>query len=304
MTELQLKALTAQPSENGYPLPEGETVDSLVPKLLENLGSTDSKTRELSYTVLNNWIWANGGERFSDQQLIQSAEQLTHNLFVGLGERASNSVFLRSYASLILGDIIGLDTERKFLNRSHIDVYFEKALDYFAQEVDYRTVVSDEKGWAYAVPHATDLLAYLARHPEATLSNLERILYALSTKLKGPSLPVFVYNEDERLAIAAVAVLERNYLELPVVEGWLEHLTEAPTWRAKSFEPWQEEVVKKHPWWPVYNEPPEAVNMFKNIQAFVRSLYFQLKLGRRSESFANLIPLVEGAVKRLDTGFL
>ena len=304
MTELQLlEKVASQPPENGFALPEDVLFEDLTPKLLKNLGHTHGKTRELSYTILNNWLWAGDGERFTDAQLERMAAGLADNLFLGLGETASDSVFFRAYSSLILGDIIGVDARRAFFSREEVHVYLEQALRYFGREEDYRTAVSPEKGWAHAVAHATDLLMHLADHPKLSQEGLEAVLEALAAKLKGSGQTVFLAQEDERLANAAIAVLKRG-IPPSTVQNWLDGLVEAPTWQNQSLEPWQMEVADSYPWWPVLSESPEAVNVFNNLRAFLRSLYFQLKLGKRPESLATLLPLLERAVRRLDTGFL
>ena len=305
MTELQLlEKIASQSPENGFVLPEGSRVEDLTPKLLKNLGAIHGRTRELSYAILNNWIWADDGGRFTDAQLRDMAAQLASNLSFGLGETASDSVFLRAYSSLILGDIIGLDAQRTFFSEEQIRDCLEQAIHYFERERDYRTNVSPEKGWAHAVAHATDLFMHLANHPKLSEEELEAILEALAAKLRSSGQTVFLAQEDERLANAAIAVLKRD-MPLPTVEKWLGRLAEAPTWQNQSFEPWQVDFVDKYPWWPVLSESPEAINIFNNTRTFVRSLYFQLKLGKRSEALsATLLPRLERAMQRLDTGYL
>jgi hypothetical protein len=130
------------------------------------------------------------------------------------------------------------------------------------------------------------------------------MLEIIATKLRKSGQKVFLHNEDERLANAVIAVMRRTEISQNTIHDWLNELTTASAWNQKSFDHWQEEFVQKHPWWPAYNDSPASIHVFKNIQNFIRSLYFQLKLGKRPDPLKQFLPSLEKTIKRLDTGFL
>src|SRR4029453_4636839 len=213
-------------------LPQGEWVAELTPELLGWLGSTDPELRdEFAYRILAAWIERG---QYGAEQLSTMAEQMTANLEAGLGERGTDSVYLRTYSVLILMEIVAFDNANPFLDQADLDGYLEAALGYLLRERDLRSWVPGP-GWANAVGHTADLLMMLARSPHLGTTELQRILDVIADRLLTPSPVVFVHHEDERLAYATLNVLRRNLIDRTWLVAWLDRFTAAPgqeSWRA------------------------------------------------------------------------
>jgi hypothetical protein len=240
-------------------LPQGEWVAELTPELLGWLGSTDPELRdEFAYRILAAWIERG---QYGADQLRTMAKQMTANLEIGLGERGTDSVYLRTYSVLILMEIVAFDNANPFLDQADLDGYLEAALGYLLRERDLRSWVPGP-GWANAVGHTADLLMMLARSPHLGTGELQRILDAIADRLLTPTPVVFVHHEDERLAYATLNVLRRNLIDRTWLVAWLDRFTAAPG---------------QESWRSAYASEAESAAR-ANVTAFLRSLYFQLIL--------------------------
>ena len=266
-------------------LPQGEWVAELTPELLGWLGSTDPELRdEFAYRILAAWIERG---QYGADQLRTMAKQMTANLEIGLGERGTDSVYLRTYSVLILMEIVAFDNANPFLDQADLDGYLEAALGYLLRERDLRSWVPGP-GWANAVGHTADLLMMLARSPHLGTTELQRILDAIADRLLTPSPVVFVHHEDERLAYATLNVLRRDLIDRTWLVAWLDRFTAAPG---------------QESWRSAYASEAESAAR-ANVTAFLRSLYFQLAASReRPPTAAQLVPAVREAIQELDIGF-
>src|SRR5262249_22182256 len=135
---------------------------------------------------------------------------LAANLMHGLGERETDSIFLRTFSVLLLAEIVHYDNARQFLDQAEVRQLLELALVYLEAERDLRGWVP-EKGWAHSVAHTADLLYVLARSRHLDSPDLRRLLDGIGGKLaSGGSF--YICGEDERLVRAIVAVVEREML--------------------------------------------------------------------------------------------
>jgi hypothetical protein len=240
-------------------LPQGEWVAELAPELLSWLGSTDAELRdEFAYRILAAWVER---EQFQADQLRDMVRQMLDNLHIGLGERDTDSVFLRSYSTLVLMEVVAYDNAHPFLGPGEAASLLDQVLEYLRKERDLRAWV-EGPGWAHAVAHTADLLMMLARNLQLGAAELERLLDGIADRLLEPSGVVFVQHEDERLAYAALNVLRRGLVGAGVRDRWLRRFVSPSghdSWRA------------------VYtSESASAIRA--NVTSFVRSLYFQLLL--------------------------
>jgi len=174
----------------------------------------------------------------------------------------------------------------------------EQGLAYIVAERDLRGYVPDQ-GWAHAIAHAADLLWVLAQSRHLAAPDLERILDVIAKRITTAVEHVYLYNEDQRLAFAAMAVLQRDLLDLSALNVWLSRM-QRPDGN------WQ------HPFLS-----PTSASAYHNTTTFLRSLYFQLLLGINpppwypDKSFFERVPAVceellkriLGALKTLDRGF-
>jgi hypothetical protein len=240
-------------------LPQGEWVAELAPELLSWLGSADAELRdEFAYRILAAWIER---EQFQPDQLRDLIRQMLDNLHVGLGERDTDSVFLRSYSTLVLMEVVAFDNAHPFLRHDEVASVLDQVLEYLRKERDLRAWV-DGPGWAHAVAHSADLLMMLARNLQLGGVELERLLDGIADRLLEPSGLVFVQNEDERLAYAALNVLRRGLVTRSYMDRWLGRFLQ-PT---------------GHDSWRAVYESEIATAIRANVTGFLRSLYFQLLL--------------------------
>jgi len=266
-------------------LPQGEWVAELTPELLGWLGSTDPELRdEFAYRILAAWIERG---QYGADQLRTMAKQMTANLEAGLGERGTDSVYLRTYSVLILMEIVAFDNANPFLDQADLDGFLEAALSYLPRERDLRSWVPGP-GWANAIGHTADLLIMLARSPHLGVTELQRVLDAIADRLLTPAPVVFVHHEDERLAYATLNVLRRNLIDRTWLVAWLDRFTAAPG---------------QESWRSAYASEAESAAR-ANVTAFLRSLYSQLILTESPPPDAQRISdAVLVTIRRADSGF-
>ena len=208
--------------ENKYTFPAGHDLAALTEDLFSYLSSTDPELRDkIGYEIFANWIET---EPYSPGLLRDYIKRLTANLQVGIGERDSDTVFLRAFSILVLAEIIHRDNQQPFLQSGEAINVFESVLAYLAAERDPRGYVA-EKGWAHALAHTADALMVLARSPHLDASALLRIPYAASAKMQTAIDWIYVHGEDDRLANAIVSAFERDLLSVEQIQTWLVELT-------------------------------------------------------------------------------
>ncbi len=266
-------------------LPQGEWVAELAPELLSWLGSTDAELRdELAYRILAAWIER---EQFEPGQLRDMASKMLANLQVGLGESEGDAVFLRSYSTLVLMEIVAYDNVHPFLQRDEVARVLDTVLDYLGQECDLRGWI-EGPGWAHAIAHTADLLMMLGRNLQMGPPELERLLDGIADRLLQPCGVVFVQHEDERLAYAVLNVLRRGLLGRGFLDGWLGRFTHP---------------AGRDSWRLVYTTNGESAARV-NVTSFLRSLYFQLILTEEPPPDADEhLAAVLATLERMDIGF-
>lgn len=247
-----------------YAVPAGMTAQSLLPRLMTNLGSTDPTLRdEITYDVFTEWMYREGFFTPDDMRAI--GEQMVHNLFIGLGETETDTVFLRTFSILILTKVVEFDHLRKFMSPAEIKGWLDRVLEYFLTERDVRGFVP-VRGWAHSIAHTADALEAFALSPYIQTPELERILNAVTDRLAVQINAVNITLEDERLAHAVMVALKRNVLDLSFLEQWIErtaHPIGDQRWYAKE-------------------NTFQVLSAYQNSRQFLRSLYFQLNFGIRA----------------------
>jgi hypothetical protein len=253
--------------------------------LVANLSSPRSDVRELSFSVLGEWI---GRGLYADDELSDLARVLTANLEVGIGEQATDSVFTRSFSALVLGKVVDRDAAAPFLAAEDVQAVLTAALAFLRNERDLRAFAPD-KGWIHAVAHAGDLLAALAKDPRLGEAELERLVDGIAAKASTRVDHVYLRFEDERLSYAVVCALRREVLGEAFWSGWVDGLGR-PAGAAS--------------WGDLLEGSEAAVSAWHNTRDFLRTLYFQLRLGVTAPALvAGLLPRIEEALRRMDQGF-
>lgn len=252
--------------EHQYALPSGQNLLSLTEELFSYLASADPELRdEIAYETLANWL---DQGLYTPDQIRGYILQLTLNLQDGLGEEGSDSVFLRAFSVLMLAEIVNYDGQHLFLDRDEIHNLLSKGVNYFEAEADPRGYVP-QKGWAHALAHTADLFLTLARHPRIQAEEQIQILNAIAEKLIGASNWIHLHGEDDRLARAVSAVIERGLLDTATIKDWLSTLTNPQI-----------------PWRGAWTDEARTAAYF-NVRNFLRALLLRVmqmeKLKRKEE---------------------
>jgi len=238
-------------AENDYKIPKGYTLDKLTKELFSYLGSTDPELRDdIAYIVYANFLKR---ELYSKDQVRGHVKELLSNLEKGIGETETDSVFLRTFSVLLLAEIVHNDNKKPLLDRKLVQSILAKGLWYLSMEKDPRGYIP-VKGWAHALAHTADLMLVLGNNRFTDKSDHKHILKASAGKLIHSTNWVYIHGEDERLANAVMAVLERNTLSMEFLEKWL-----------TSF------VEPERLWKGAYVDDGQA-KAFHNVRNFLRSL--------------------------------
>lgn len=193
----------------GYAVPQDLYPPDALDELLGMLGSENPEMRDTqAYSTLVTWTRAG----HFDAVLRE------------LGERAAlgledPSVLVRSFSALILGEVVQRDLEQPMVSAALGQSWLERWRGWYPHEPDVRSH-DPEVGWIHAVAHGADTARAFALHPATTGADLAMILDTLTERLR--SLPLHLnQTEDDRLALAMVAVLSRPELEPPAIRQWL-----------------------------------------------------------------------------------
>ena len=223
--------------------------------MLRHIGSTDPVLRdELIYVTFATWI-AHGV--FSADQLrdILHIAIDDEHLFYRLGEQGTDSVFTRTFSVLLIPPILSIDRQSPFLNKTDIERVQRRLVTYLKEEKDIRGYVED-KGWAHAPAHGADAAEDLAQSSDIGRSGLKELMAALAVKIMASST-VYIYDEDQRIAHAVVAILRRNLLELSEITSWIDSLQRSDSRESQTLQ--------------------EISQQAMNVRAFLQTLYFMIR---------------------------
>jgi hypothetical protein len=111
-----------------------------------------------------------------------------------------------------------------FLGAERYHALLSDALDYLNAERDLRGY-EVKVGWIHATAHTADLLQALAENSALTVPEQERILNAISHRLSTAKV-IYTHGEQDRLALAVMAVIERPDFQQEAFERWLQRMQE------------------------------------------------------------------------------
>jgi hypothetical protein len=225
-------------------LPDGVRASQLLVEIEPWLASPDPALRdELASTLCARWI---RGGLLSDDELHAALARFSHDLDVGIGQKGTDSVVLRSFSALALDAIAARDLERPFLGEEGCHALVSTALAYLAREKDLRGW--DERvGWMHATAHTADLLRRLARNPSLCETDQDAIVVGLEDKLSRVD-SVFTHGENRRLAQVLVALLGRTDCHVATIEAWFGRV------RARNDALWSGDALDPHLYARVENE--------------------------------------------------
>ena len=273
--------------ESGFCLIDQEMILAYTPYLLQNLGSTISDDRENSLTILSTWIESH---RYPAETFKNIAEQMLQNLAWHLGETEDDSVFLRAFSALILGEILEHDQAAAqegyaFLDENDFHHWLPTVLDCFSNEQDLRGFV-EVKGWAHSVAHYGDLLLAFSRHRFCTVAEMQTILNTIAQKFIQPANSILQYQEDERLARVVVSIIRSQSISASFQADWFQRFYS---------------LSGNRPWTDAYSSPQENHARY-NTRAFLHSLYLQFYLSGETARDEALCKQILAALQAMDCG--
>lgn len=241
---------------SGLEVPPDRPLDDLTAELTAMLGSADPRRRDhTAYEVLAGWL----SRGVYDELLPGLGDGMVAGLRHGLGEVGSNTVFRRSFSALVLTECLERDNRRDLLTADRVLTWGDRLASWFLDERDVRGFVPG-KGWAHALAHGADAIGALADSRHVGLAELTVLLDVLGERvLIPPGLPVEA-GEPDRLAGAALRILQRDVVPMELFEPWAQRIADGAR--------------------PAYDdENPYPLTLLP--QAFLRSLHLQLSLGNK-----------------------
>lgn len=206
-------------AKNGFAIPEGRRAADLLVEMNVLLASPDPVLRDdVAYTAAERWIRAGALDAVDLRKLMALWVENTKD---GRGAAASDGVFKRSFSALTLSLIAARDLTNPFLDPAEVQTLFESMLTYFAEETDLRGL-DPARGWMHSVAHTADSLKFLARNPKLSPGADVRLLQAVRAKIESTPT-VFVWGENDRMALALQSAVRRPDADPNALAGWLEY---------------------------------------------------------------------------------
>lgn len=205
--------------QNEFRLADGQDPMELTQAILDHLGSTDSYLRDsLCYSTLAHWIYTY--DVYSPEQLREILQRVQDMWFTKIGENETDSVFLRSFSSLVVALVLARDSKSPFLTEEEFREILAGTVEYCRQERDLRGYV-EHGGWAHAAAHVADVVDECVNHRTAGQAECELLWQGLSALIRNADA-VYEAEEDERITNALVAMVEAGKVPLAKLCAWLE----------------------------------------------------------------------------------
>jgi len=266
---------------NGRKVPDDRPLSDLTSELTFMLGDPDPENRDgIAYPTLAAWV----AEGVYDDLLGGLGDGMSAGLDVGLGENGTDSVFRRSFSSLVLAECVVRDNEMHLVPADTILVWGDRIASWLIREKDLRGFVPS-KGWAHAIAHGGDAIGALAGAEAMGRLELTVLLDVVADRLLAPTDYHLVSGENDRLALATMRVLRRDLVGLDVLEPWVARLSIHAQ--------------------PTGSEDSDPFLTTGNVQSYLRALYLQLALAPRPPSCrADLLLVLIDALKQSNPHFL
>jgi Protein of unknown function (DUF2785) len=204
-------------AKNHYAVPEGQPIFPLLRELSGYLGSPDPELRDdLAYTIIAVWF---KHQKLSTDELNTFLDEWETNLRARVGEPSGDTVLKRSFSALCLAALAERDLKEPFLSEERYRRLLADALAYLKDERDLRGF-DPTIGWIHATAHNADLLTALASNRLFRREDQGRVLVALSGRTSSAH-EIFMYGEQDRLAMVAATIAQRKDLDSKGFESWL-----------------------------------------------------------------------------------
>ncbi|WP_335872714.1 DUF2785 domain-containing protein [Bacillus sp. 2205SS5-2] len=244
-------------------------MDHFIELMLLNIGSTNAELRDhLIYSSFCKLISQGFLTSKQMKHIVKTCLDEKH-LFFGLGTNKDDSVFTRSFSSLVIAIILKKDRQDSFLPEELANRAIATSWKYLQKEEDVRGFV-DGKGWAHSVAHGADYLQQAVLHPLFDKNDVGACLEAMETCLFNEY--AYIDDEDERLIFPIEALLEIG-VDGEIINNWVKGISARLA------------TVKK--------EEPSLVFFRKkvNILAFYKTLYFRILYRNRQSKLRDTVEI-------------
>lgn len=249
-----LQQLLETIQKNGYVLPQNIDLNQLSIHMLEHIGTLDGYLRDqLIYSTFSHLI---SRDYFLEAQL-EKLLMLTLEekyLYYGITSDNANSVFTRSFTTLLIALILCADNKTNFLTQETIVTVKEKLVDYMNMEIDLRGYVQPY-GWAHSIAHASDAFDALIHNPKLAPQYYEELAHCLLNKIFVYSI-VYHFDEDERIITPLLSMVSLGFSQKQLFDTIRAKLNLLPLYKTRL---------------PIN----EYCNLCSNVKTFLRSLYFR-----------------------------
>ena len=254
--------------KNGERIWEAEQKVIIVESMLEHIGSVDSELRDqLIYSLFSQLIVE---KNLLEHELLTKLLDVALNdlLLRGIGEKGTDTVFTRSFTSLLIALILYRDNKDDFLDPHTILRVKDTLINYINLEKDLRGYVAD-KGWAHSIAHVADNFDELVKSKKIHKEHYGEMLRALWDKIFVFN-SVYIHEEEERILIPILEMLERG-LEIKEIEILLQKI---PAVLKK-----QKSLIEEEEYWFLY----------ANCKTFLKSFLIKVQKNPKLHSLQKSI---------------
>lgn len=249
-----------------------QPTDQLAMELVACLGSPDRELRDrIAYELYTYWL---RGDKLTDS----TRRHLLIELSDYLGDAAPAATLHRSFAALILSELMRSDGLRPFMDEAEREALLDTAILALDEETDFRGLDPD-LGWVHPVAHIADLLWRFGLHPATSARQGALILDAVRSKV-APTVVAYSFNEGDRLARVVSTLARRDLVSTDEMIAWTERF-EVP----QSMNTWTDAFLTR-----------AGMAELHNTKQFLRALSDQL-------TGAEVDPAVSEAIDELVMAF-
>jgi hypothetical protein len=207
--------------KNDYRLPEGLDEFEAVKLVMRSLSSSNGELRDdLGYTILVKWLVKENILNGNQLKNILKEAISDDMLYFKIGESGTDSVFQRSFSSLLIALVLFRDNQEQFLSEREFTDTFNRLVEYCKLEKDFRSYVKG-KGWAHAPAHISDALDECVRNRYTDHGKCKVLWGSLKTLIENAP-HVFDAEEDERIATPVIAMVELEMVQFTDLFQWMQ----------------------------------------------------------------------------------
>lgn len=232
-----------------------ENKSILIKSMMLHIGSPDSELRDsLIYGTFCELILGDEIELNILSEMLKSCLN-KQMLFKGIGESEKDSVFTRSFTSLLIALILHVDNQKDFLSRELIFEVKDQLISYITLEKDLRGFVVG-KGWAHSIAHTSDAFDELIKNKKITANDYVGLANVLLEKVFITDY-VYIHDEEERILIPLLETLKQG-LPYEVIQVFVENIP-------VELEKHKAQLAEENYWY-----------LYANCKKFLKSFYVEI----------------------------